>query len=106
MATSLASMNFFGSSAKIAIGILRLLMCSACGVWATIISMNVVDKVNKHLPENQRFGQLWWGLGKRLRLRREYRRQFPDGRDLRRLDLITALALGALVILAIDIGLL
>jgi len=44
-----------------------------------------MEKVNSQLPESERFQPLWWYFDKTARLRKEYRRLFPDGQDFKRI---------------------
>jgi hypothetical protein len=44
-----------------------------------------MEKVNSRLPASEQFQPLWWGPSKRARLDAEYRRLFPDGKDLKRI---------------------
>lgn len=41
-----------------------------------------MHKVNESLPKDRQFSTFWWYLSKSLRLSREYRRLFPNGRLL------------------------
>jgi hypothetical protein len=56
-----------------------------CGIWSSVILMQMVDEVNVHLPESQRFALEGWHPWKSARLLREYRRFCPAGRSIARL---------------------
>lgn len=67
-----------------------------CGVWSALIQWEIMEKVNSRLPESEQFEPLWWGPFKRARLDKEYRRLFPDGRDLKRIYRLYVIAVAAL----------
>jgi hypothetical protein len=54
-----------------------------------------MEKVNSCLPASEQFQPLWWGPIKRARLDEEYRRLFPDGKDLKRIYRLGAIMLAA-----------
>jgi hypothetical protein len=56
----------------------------ALGLTSLAIHTEMVEEVNRRLPENQRFEDAWWGPTKSIRLFTEYRRLCPDGPLLRR----------------------
>jgi hypothetical protein len=60
----------------------------------------MVDKVNEVLPKEGQFEPLGWHLSKRQRLRREYKRLFPDGRLHFKLRVLTALMFACVLALA------
>lgn len=68
------------------------------GLTSLAIHSRMIEDVNQKLPADQRFGDAWWGPGRTMRLGREYRRLYPDGRLLRRQR--TVLAIAALLWLA------
>ena len=56
-----------------------------CGLWASVLTMEMTDKVNSRLSPKEHFPILFgnlrfWGL------RREYRRLFPEGDLFGRVD--------------------
>jgi hypothetical protein len=62
-----------------------LIFCIAgLGIASTLNQWEIVDAVNAHLPEQERFEPLGWWFGKSARLSHEYRRLFPSGTLLRR----------------------
>lgn len=60
-----------------------------------------MDRVNSRLPGSEQFQPWWWGLFKRARLYGEYRRHFPDGKDVNKIYRMGFIMFGALVGLAI-----
>ena len=58
---------------------------ATCGVWSTLLHWEIMEKVNARLSADEQFQPLWWGPFKRARLDKEYRRLFPDGKDLKRI---------------------
>jgi hypothetical protein len=75
----------------------------ACGVWSTVILWKMVDEVNVHLPESQRFTLLGWHPLKYRRLLREYRRLCPAGKGVARLRylwlaMVLSMSLAALAV--------
>lgn len=71
--------------------------------WSDRIHSEILEKVNAHLPEAERFKSAWWGPSKQERLRREYRRLFPGGNDLKQLHRLTIIAFSALALLFISV---
>ncbi len=53
--------------ARIIIGIIALVGVSGCGLISTLVSNQIVDKVNDKLPETEQFEALGWHLVKRQR---------------------------------------
>jgi hypothetical protein len=51
---------------------------SAFGLLSSIVSNQMLDEVNAHLPKESQFSEFGWWLGKSQRLHGEYRRLFPD----------------------------
>jgi hypothetical protein len=78
------------------------------GIRANFILWDILDKVNGRLPESERFSFLFIGLNI-LRLLREYRRFYPDGKliaEYWRLEIdMGILILGATIIIAFLIAL-
>jgi len=68
-----------------------LLLCvGAFGLASTITGFAIVEAVNAKLPEREQFDPFWWGPSKTSRLRREYRRLYPEGKLLRRQSVLAA----------------
>jgi hypothetical protein len=82
----------------------------ACGtasaIIATFAGYEMMDKVNDKLPKADQFDPLGWYPSKTLRLRREYRRLYPDGRILKKLHALTALMFTCFLISAWGFGVL
>jgi hypothetical protein len=77
-----------------------LALCvGAFGLASTITGFAIVEAVNAKLPEREQFDPFWWGPSKTFRLRREYRRLYPEGKLLRRQNVL-AVAMGVCVFLA------
>ena len=67
-------------------------MCvPVCGIASSLVSFEMVEKVNEQLPKDQQFALLWWYWPKTQRLWREYKMLYPDGSLLRRLRILGAL---------------
>ena len=79
-----------------------LLACLAgFGLAASLTTSEIVTAVNARLPSSEHFEALGWWLGKTERLRREYRRLYPSGSLLRRLNLIILAGVSCLVLAAL-----
>jgi len=63
----------------------------------------MVDEVNRKLPEDQQFEHLFWYPTKSLRLIREYKRLYPNGR-LNRIRIIVQILLFTLVAISAILG--
>jgi hypothetical protein len=88
---------------RLAFTLVLLLCVGACGLASTINGFAIVEAVNAKLPEREQFDSLWWGPSKTSRLRREYRRLYPEGKLLRRQSVLggamfVCVFLGALVL--------
>jgi hypothetical protein len=68
---------------RVAIAFAFLAVGATCGVWSTLVHWEIMEKVNARLPTSEQFQPLWCGPFKRARLDEEYRRLFPDGKDLK-----------------------
>ena len=66
--------------------------------------MEMVDKVNDLLPKGEQFAPLGWYYSKNRRLKREYKRLYPDGRLLLKVRVLTALMFACLLICAWGFG--
>jgi len=69
-----------------------------CGLTATSVVFEMVDKVNKLLPAEQQFALLGWYPSKYRRLNYEYRRLYPDGNLLRKYHGLVVLMFTCLLI--------
>jgi hypothetical protein len=74
-----------------------------CLFWSDKIHSEILEKVNARLPEAERFKSAWWGPSKKERLSREYRRLFPDGKDLKQLHRLTVIMFSALALMFISV---
>ena len=91
-------------SARTIVAVVALVGVSACGVIGTIVFSEMVDAVNRHLPEEQQFALLGWHYEKYQRLRSEYRRFYPDGNLLGRAHTLMALMFACLLTCAWALG--
>jgi len=67
---------------RVVLLVVSLIGCAGSGMVASMIHGQIVDKVNSALPPESRFSPNWWYISKSMRLSREYRRLFPNGRLL------------------------
>ena len=91
-------------AARFIIGIAALVCMSICGIMSTLVSNQIVDKVNDKLVTGEQFEPLGWHLTKRWQLHRAYRRSYPDGPLLLKLRVLMILAIFCLLTLAWSIG--
>ena len=91
-------------SPRLMVGIVALAGGSICGVLGSLVSFEMIDKVNDRLPKDQRFAELGWYFSKYQRFNREYRRLCPDGRLLVKQRVLTALMFACLLITAWGFG--
>lgn len=68
------------------------------------LHIDLVDKVNRRLPEAEQFEELFWGYLTTQRLFPEYRRLYPDGPLSRRRRILIAAGLFCLLIVAWSMG--
>jgi hypothetical protein len=66
-------------TARIVTSIVALACVPICGMIGTFRHFEMMDKVNDRLPKEEQFDPSWWYLSKTQRLRREYKRLYPDG---------------------------
>jgi hypothetical protein len=79
------------------VGIIALACVSACGIIATFAHYEMMDKVNEKLTEGERFQPSGWCWSKSQRLRREYRRMYPNGRLLFKIRVLMAVMIALLL---------
>jgi hypothetical protein len=60
--------------------IVLLGLAVSCIVLSTFILWREIDEVNRKLSDDQQISNLWMYTDKRLRIRKEYRRLYPNGR--------------------------
>ena len=85
---------------KLATAFVLLLCVGGLGIAATFTQFAIVDAVNEKLPKNDQFEHLGWYLTKTLRLHREYRRFYPNGKLLRRQGVLWTIMLVCLILAA------
>ena len=90
---------------RLTLALLFLACVSGFGLALGITHLAIVEAVNSRLPPPKQFEQLGWGPGKSSRLRREYRRLYPEGTLLRRAGILAYVALFSLVVTAMLLGL-
>ena len=90
---------------RLAFTLVLLLCVGACGLASTINGFAIVEAVNAKLPEREQFDPFWWGPGKTFRLRREYRRLYPEGKLLRRQSILAAAMFVCTLLAALVLGL-
>jgi hypothetical protein len=83
---------------RITVGIIALVCVPACGLLSSFALYEMMDKVNKKLPRQERFAPAWWYAEKYIRLFREYKRLYPEGRVLTRFHVLTALMFVCLLV--------
>ncbi len=93
------------TAARIAIGIVGLVGLLILGLASSLVSSEIVEKVNDRLPKEQQFAPLWWYWPRTRRLWQEYTRLYPDGALLRKLRTLGVLAFACLVTSGWAIGL-
>lgn len=67
---------------RVIVGVAALVGVPISGFISTITSYEMMDEVNAKLPKEAQFERIGWYASKTLRLHREYRRFYPDGRLL------------------------
>jgi hypothetical protein len=85
---------------RVIVGIVALVCVPVCGIISTIANWEMVDKVNEKLPKEEQFYHLWRYAEKSFRLRREYKRLYPNGRLLLKVRMLTVLMFACLLICA------
>jgi hypothetical protein len=90
---------------RIIVAVVALACGAACGILSTFANFEMIDKVNGKLPEPERFALLGWHLSKHQRLRRTYRRFYPEGPLVLRVRVLTVLMFACGFIAAWGLGL-
>jgi hypothetical protein len=85
---------------RIICGSAALMAVAACGLIATLAHQEMVDKINEKASEKERFDPLGWYWEKSQRLRREYRRLYPQGTLIRKTRLLFCLMTACLLLSA------
>lgn len=70
-----------------------------------ITNFAVVEAVNARLPATEQFGDFGWSLSKTLRLHREYRRLYPEGRLLQQQGILVAVMFSCVLVAGLFLGL-
>jgi hypothetical protein len=86
--------------ARIIVGVFALLGMSVCGLLSNLVFFDIVEKVNERLPKEQQFAPLWWYWPKYQKLRREYKRLYPEGTLLRKVRVLIVVAFACTLIFA------
>jgi hypothetical protein len=86
------------------VGIVALACVSICGVVGSLVSFEMIDKVNEKLPKEEQFASLGWYYSKSRRFNREYKRLYPDGPLLSKMRALTALMFACLLVSAWGFG--
>jgi hypothetical protein len=74
------------------------------GITSTLVSNQIIDKVNDKLVEGVRFEAFGWYFAKWQRLHRAYKGLYPDGALLFQFRVLATLAILCLVAAAWSIG--
>ena len=88
----------------VVVGIAALVCVSIRAMFSTFASWERMDKVNDKLPREEQFATLWWYASKSLRLHREYKRLYSDGRLLVKVRALTAIMFACVLISAWGLG--
>jgi multidrug efflux pump subunit AcrB len=72
-----------GMTARSIVGAIAYACAVACALLSCFSGYAATNKVNQKLPAEEKFGLFFWEFTKHARLRREYRRLYPDGKLLR-----------------------
>jgi hypothetical protein len=86
------------------VGIVALAGVSICGLLGSLVSFEMVDKVNDRLPKDQQFAELGWYFSKYQRFNREYKRLYPGRRLLVKRRRLAALMFACLLVAAWGFG--
>jgi hypothetical protein len=86
------------TTARLIIGLIALVCASICGIGSSLVSFEMIERVNERLPKDQQFATLWWYCPKIRRLWREYKTLYPDGSLLNRLRILGVLIFACLLI--------
>jgi hypothetical protein len=86
-------------------GVLGVISCCLlggfCGISSSLVVWRMVEDVNPHLAEGERFSPYGWTPLKTMRLLREYRRLCPSGKSIGQLRALVALMFLDLVVIAL-----
>ena len=90
---------------RLAFTFVLVLCVGGLGLASTINQFAIVEAVNAKLPAGEQFDPFWWGPSKTFRLRREYRRLYPEGKLLRRQSVLTAAMFVCILLAGLVLGL-
>lgn len=76
-------------TARSILGSMAYACAVACALLSGFLACSATNKVNRRLPPKERFGYFWWDFTKHARLRREYRRLYPEGKLLRNSSMLS-----------------
>ncbi len=85
------------TTTRFIIGVFALVCVPVCGIASSLVSFEMVEKVNERLPKDQQFAALWWHGPKNRRLWREYKMLYPGGSLLRKLCTLGVLMFACLL---------
>jgi hypothetical protein len=66
-------------ASRLEVGVVALVCAAACGLFSALATVQMVDEVNKSLPQEEQFAQYGWFGPNFFRLYREYKRLCPSG---------------------------
>ena len=81
--------------------VLIFLSAISCMIWAGFVTFAIIGEVNRKLPEEEQISYLWSHYWKSRKIKYEYRRLYPSGRLLFYGGVLTYLAFGFLLALAL-----
>jgi hypothetical protein len=81
--------------------ILIFLAAISCLIWAGFVTFAMIGEINRKLPEHDQITYLWGHPAKYRKIRSEYRRLYPSGKLLFYGTVLTFIAFGLLVALAL-----
>jgi hypothetical protein len=84
-------------SLRITFGVVFLAAGAICVLLTSLKTLEMVDRVNERLPQEERFEPLGWYLPKQMNLWRAYRTIYPNGTLLSRIHFLTALGFVSMV---------
>jgi hypothetical protein len=91
-------------SARLVVGLVASLLVAVSCIASSLIMSEILERVNRRLPEDSHISPLGWYLTKTLYVLREYRRYYPYGNLVRALWLTAGLAFSSLLLCAWAVG--
>lgn len=83
---------------RLTLGFVFIACVSGFGLAASLTHLAIVEAVNAKLPTTEQFRTIGWGPVNSLKLNKEYRRFYPEGKLLKREGILLAIGLFSLVI--------